>query len=147
MSRSDHKLHKNQVLQWTDFEDKVRDFTRGVLGNPTPGFPEVREEELFWVGNELGVQSRFVENVGQQVGKLYEKLDYRVLLGDYQAGMPMKANEASKGRVPDSAIIEGGNHHLRILGELKTDWTIRPADGEDGEEFFAQRFGKYYSMG
>lgn len=125
----------------------MRDFTRGVLGNPTPGFAEMGEDELFWVGNELGVQSRFIEHIGQQVGKVYQKLDYRVLLGDYQSGIPMKVNNADMETVPDSAIIEGGSKYLRILGELMIDWTFRPGKGQNEEEWFAQRFGIYYSMG
>lgn len=147
ISRSEYKLHQNQVSKWTDFETTVRDFTGGVLGNPTPGFAEVREDEMFWVGNELGVQSRFVEHVGQTMGTIYEKLDYGVLLGDYQSGISMKVNHADMETVPDSAIIEGGSNHLRILGELKTDWTFRPGKGQNEEEWFAQRFGTYYPMG
>lgn len=59
----------------------------------------------------------------------------------------MKANNADMEKVPDSAIIKGGSHDLRILGELKTDWTFRPRKGQNEEEWFAQRFGTYYPMG
>lgn len=78
----------------------MKDFTNGVLGNPTPGFAEVREDELFWVGNELGFQSRFVEHIGQQMGKMYEKLDYGVPSGGLPIWDPREGQQCGHGESP-----------------------------------------------
>lgn len=146
LSKNQNKLSPDQISPWKDFENTARSFARGVTGNPTPGFNEISQEERFLVGNELGVQSRFVEHVGQTMAKIYDSLGYHVRFGDFQSGIPMKTSKGSGGNYPDLAIIAMDSRHMRIYGEVKTDWTFHPKNKKQSEEqFLAARLGIYYS--
>lgn len=127
----------------------VRSFTQEAAGHPAPDFHEIQEDERFWAGNELGVQSRFVEHIGQTMGRIYEALDYQVRFGDFQAGIPMKTRKTTKkssGKYPDLAIITIGSHLLRIFSEVKTEWTFFPNEGQTEEAFLAEQLSMYYFM-
>ena len=147
LSRNGNKLTPDQVLPWTEFEYAVKSLTRNVAGHPDPHCYEMQEDERYWAGNELGVQSRFVEHIGQKMGKIYETSGYQVRFGDFQAGVPMKTRKTTKkstANYPDIAIITIGSHLLSITGEFKTEWTFFPKQGQTEEEFLAKRLGTYY---
>lgn len=54
-------------------------------------------------------------------------------LGTSKLESPMKTRKTTKkssGNYPDLAIIAIGSHLLRITGEVKTEWTFFPNEGQ-----------------
>lgn len=73
--------------------------------------------EQFHCGDEVGVQSRFNQNVGQVMSAVSKAMNVDMVFGDYKAG----TGSAMK-KVPDTACMRRTNGQIRMVGELKTPW-------------------------
>jgi hypothetical protein len=98
-SNSPWKLDARQVHQWQNFADTVRESTRMYLGkgqtvtsNP-PG-------EFHIVGNEAGVQGRFVQNISQVMNPIFTSLGLAAQVTDFEIethGNGIKGKAIKKG--------------------------------------------------
>jgi hypothetical protein len=148
-SNSHFVLHEKQVLTWWDFDADVKGAIRHIAGNPVPGFPVVQEAEQHRVGNETGVQARFIQNMSHGITRIFTRLGFRVAMGDFQCGKSRKGGQedgqedaSAPGRkLPDLIILENAKREIRVVGEVKTPWTFIKAKTQTQEKFLAQKFG------
>ena len=112
-----------QLSNWTGFEQEVRHGTAPVFGDPIGFVPPVPANEYHVVATESGVSARFVENISQVIGAVFEAQGLNFRFGDSPAGPDVRFTTK-----PD-AIIEDLRAPGRalVVGELKTPWT-RPLD-------------------
>jgi hypothetical protein len=103
-----YELQTTQLSNWTGFEQEVRQGTAPVFGNPVGFIQPVPPNEHHIVANESGVSGRFVENVFEALGPVFEAQGLNFRFGDSPA-----------------AIIEDVQAPGRalVVGEFKTPWT------------------------
>jgi hypothetical protein len=124
-----YELQIAQLSNWTGFEQEVRQGTAPVLGNPIGFVPLVPANEYHIVATESGISARFVENVSQAIGAVFEAQGLNFRFGDSPAGQDVKFTTK-----PD-VIIEDLRAQGRplVVGELKTPWTRRLDRMPDGQ--------------
>lgn len=156
ISNSIHSLTESWISKWDGLEGEVRTSVRALTGNLVQGFGSTYPEEVFAVGNELGVQSRFVEHIGHGLGKVLKELGINVHFADFQVAFPSADKQGSTGQTadkkygscsvyPDLLIVSEGDFKILVVGELKTFWTFHRKDKETEDEFMARRLGMVYS--
>ncbi|PYH33787.1 uncharacterized protein BO87DRAFT_437087 [Aspergillus neoniger CBS 115656] len=79
--------------------------------------PHSLSREQVYVGDENGVQGRFVQNVGQAVGSAFASQLLDVRFGDFKSSLYPRGYK----KVPDS-VMETAAGGLLAVGELKTPW-------------------------
>lgn len=120
------------------------------------GLGSTYPEEVFAVGNELGVQSRFVEHIGHGLGKVFKELGINVHFADFQVAVPPADKQGPTGQMagkeygsrsvyPDLLIGSEGDFKILVVVELKTFWTFHKKDKETEDEFMARCLGMVYS--
>ncbi|GAB1207439.1 hypothetical protein APSETT445_006156 [Aspergillus pseudonomiae] len=140
-SNSRFVLDKRQMLKWPDFEKEMRSYLTKHVGNIGKS-TILKSGETFGVGNELGVQARFTQNVCHVIGEMVEELGYKVNFADYQYGRNRRQGQNKRNRtpirsrrVPDIVVVHSPSHDIRIIGEIKTAWTFRPKKKQPWDEF------------
>ncbi|KAJ5521607.1 hypothetical protein N7527_005722 [Penicillium freii] len=73
------------------------------------------QDDHFQVGDEAGVQSRFTQHYGEELGRIFEAQGIDVLFSDFKSlGLGYE-------NTPDSALKTQGNE-LKAVGEIKVPW-------------------------
>lgn len=118
-----YELQSTQVSEWTGFADEVRRGTAPVWGNPIGFVPPIPANEYHIVATESGVSARFVENISQTLGRVFEAQGFNFRFGDSPAGEDIKF-----ATIPDAMIEDlRAQGRALVVGEFKTPWT-RPLD-------------------
>ena len=110
-----YTLHIAQLSNWTGFEQEVRQGTAPIFGNPIGFVPPVPANEYHIVATESGISARFVENISQAIGAVFEAQGLNFRFGDSPAGQDIKFT------IED---LQAQGRAL-VVGELKTPWTRR----------------------
>lgn len=117
-STNPSSLSEEQLESWPEFYEDVMRKVRHVVGWPPAQVNAVEEQDEFVPDTELGVQSRVVENMCQQIGKI---LDVRFV--DYQVRVSASGVKIQH-VYPDLVVISLGNLRILMIVEVKTDWTF-----------------------
>ncbi|KAF7167503.1 hypothetical protein CNMCM5623_000839 [Aspergillus felis] len=147
-SDSKYTLRLDQISPWTEFPRYVLERVE-VLGTPAHDFRPRIPQEFHITANEGGLQGRYAQHVGNVLGPVFDELRLDVYMADYQAGLHVDTGSA-KGpkaidlgmRQPDLVVIGGSDHVIRLVGEIKTYWTFRPAKGQSDKDYLAQKLGQ-----
>ena len=92
-----------------------------------------------------GVQACFISHVSDVVSRTLEKLELRVVMGDFQSGISsVKTQQGKSGKLcPDLVMWAGQKRHIHIVGEIKTAWTFKKLQRQSQDEFLAEKFGMF----
>lgn len=134
-------LTSSQISEWPEFTDDVRRKTKrrgGPSGNVQHTLQIRTEKHL--VGNEGGLQGRFVQQVSQEMSEIFDSLKMKARIGDLQTGIHCLQKKGAGAYQPD-LIISDGLRQIRVVGEIKTFWTFM-TQKEPWDEFLATKFGK-----
>ncbi|GFF95206.1 hypothetical protein IFM53868_07904 [Aspergillus udagawae] len=148
-SDSSYTLRADQLTRWTDFPSHVLQRVK-KLGTPPQGFTPRIPREYHTIGNEGGLQGRYVQHVGTSLGPIFDELNLGVQMADYQVGVHIDTGSAESNedmepgmRQPDLVMIGSSDNVIRLVGEMKTYWTFFPAKGHSQKRFLAQKLGLY----
>jgi hypothetical protein len=103
-----------QYFQTIDWNRHRQVISYRAVSGPSPAS---LAREHFHCGDEVGVQSRFVQNVGQVMSAVSVAMGVNLVFADYKASQ----GHATGSKVPD-IICMTQNGGVRILGEIKTPW-------------------------
>ncbi|KAJ5213600.1 hypothetical protein N7449_000769 [Penicillium cf. viridicatum] len=119
-SVSNERLCASYMRVWPDFQQQALEacnsitFTRDVSVTDSP------EGDLYFVGSELGLTTRFARHVCDAVSKALSVSNLLLQFGDMQA---IRQNPLI---IPDVTLAILGSDPARLIavGELKTWWTV-----------------------
>ncbi|GAQ05000.1 hypothetical protein ALT_2321 [Aspergillus lentulus] len=147
-SESKYTLREDQVSQWLDSPRNVLERVKD-LGEPPEGFTPRVPAESHVTGNENGLQGRYVQNVGNTLGPIFDGLGLDLLMADYQVGLQVDSRSTDRSeameqrkRQPDLVLVGASDYVICLVGELKTYWTFRPAKGQSDKDYLAQKLGQ-----
>jgi len=129
-SLGNDRLSIRYMYLWPDVVQDTFAAVKGISMHRMISITNTMEGELFYVGNELGLTRRFVQNMGVPVTKAFKYGSKKPLLNclrftDYHsAGIATLFSDLSivKDILDENSNITGCE--LRAAGEIKTFWTL-----------------------
>ncbi|KAI5811425.1 hypothetical protein DFH27DRAFT_620698 [Peziza echinospora] len=120
------RLARSCMHLWPNFLENVKATIQGLNLNGMISVHDRIEGELYYVGNELGLTGRFVENLGVPVTKAYRYGNDDPALNGLRFGDYHAAAHMGTPLFPAVAILKDDHHGcvLRCVGEIKTFWTL-----------------------
>ena len=143
-STSSFILVEQQLHDWPNFQAEVRTAVQPITGNPVPGFLRVQSApETHGVGNEIGLVSRYIQHISQEMNTIYRDLNLRIRIADYQHGNSPDQPAAGAPTTYPDLIIARDDFTISVVGEVKTYWTFdRDGRSQFRRRFLANKFGK-----
>ena len=125
-SSGHHSFYRGDLGCWDTFESTVRANSRTLpwrshneILQVLPNHRNAVHHEHYKCGDELSVQSRYIQNVIQPVTAVSKQLGYKIEWGSSNSATKSKADKTI---VPDFAASTEGNQ-IRMVGEMKTKWS------------------------
>lgn len=131
-----------QLGQWSNFEQRVRNFSSSSsglgAGPPVGGVSLPLQREHYRVSNEAGLTGRLIQNVGEIMGDIFEILSLPEF-ADTQAGRDVPPG-CSKDGYPDFILLENPRNTC-LVAEVKAFWNtdLRNLRIDDFEAVYGKR--------
>lgn len=120
-------LHESFMHLWTTFDQEIRSALAPLNLNFQVPYVDFAGGEVYLVGNEIGLSSRFINNVCVPVAKVLARSSQpSLVIGDIQAFA------ITTEIIPDVCIGVTINNNdriteVKVVGEFKTFWTLELA--------------------
>ncbi|KAF8463455.1 hypothetical protein BDZ91DRAFT_784027 [Kalaharituber pfeilii] len=130
-SVQNERLSVHYMHLWDGFIEEVRAAISGVQLTGMISRTNVTEGEVYYVGNELGLTARFIQNVAVATTKAFQHGTTNSQLNSLRFGDYHSA-QVHRPSFPDIVIIKDTSNgssatqscELRAVGELETFWTL-----------------------
>lgn len=127
-----NRLSIHHMHLWPNFLQDVRNAISGLAMDRKISITNNAEGELYYVGNELGLTGRFVQNVGVAVTKAFKHGSSNASTLSHLRFADYHSTGLTGTLFPDVTIVKDiFNEYndiigceLRVAGEIKTFWTL-----------------------
>lgn len=142
-SISPYYLTRDQLKEWSSFPEEVKNKIRAgaPLGEPPVhhSFNRLRMDHN--VGAEDGVRSGIVTFVSEPINECFQKAHLGMRMGDFETGKSFKNGVKISGRKPDLVMWESEDRTIRVVGEIKTPWSLKDLQQQEMLDYLAVKLG------